>query len=139
MSGYVPVELRRQVREDAGDRCGYCQSSEKWLGIPHEVEHLIPLAEGGRTIRENLWIACRRCNSFKSGRIAAIDPVTHHTVQLFHPRHDRWNEHFRWSFDGTRIIGITPTGRATIDALQMNHPLIVSTRKLWVQVGIHPP
>jgi hypothetical protein len=30
-------------------------------------------------------------------------------------------------------------GRATVAALNMNHPLIVEARYRWVQVGWHPP
>ena len=139
MSTYVSAELRRQVRHDAGERCGYCQSAEKFLGIALELEHLIPESAGGKTERENLWLACRRCNSFKSDRCLVVDPLTSETVPLFHPRDDVWGEHFRWSLDGSRIIGLTPAGRATVEALQMNHPLIVMTRDMWVRAGVHPP
>lgn len=139
MSSFIPVELRKLVRQDAGERCGYCQSSERWLGIAHEVEHILPIADGGETVRTNLWIACRRCNSFKATRASGTDPSTNETVRLFHPRHDRWHDHFRWSIDGTRVVGITTVGRATVEILQMNHPLIVGTRQLWVRLGIHPP
>jgi hypothetical protein len=48
-------------------------------------------------------------------------------------------DHFRWSADGTRIIGVTASGRAAVEALQLNHPLIVMTRDLWVRAGVHPP
>jgi hypothetical protein len=84
-------------------------------------------------------MACRRCNACKANRVDALDRVTNESVRLFNPRTDRWLDHFRWSFEGTRIMGITSTGRATVEALQMNHPLIVATRELWVRVGIHPP
>jgi hypothetical protein len=30
-------------------------------------------------------------------------------------------------------------GRATVLALQMNHPDVVSVRQMWVTVGWHPP
>jgi hypothetical protein len=139
MSVRISTELRRQVCQDAGGRCGYCLSAEKFLGIALELEHLLPESAGGMTERDNLWLACRRCNSFKSDRCLAIDPVTSETVALFHPRRDVWGEHFRWSLDGIRIIGLTPSGRATVEALQLNHPLIVMTRELWVRAGIHPP
>lgn len=46
--------------------------------------------------------------------------------------------HFQWSADGARILGLTATGRATIEALQMNNDLIVSLRSLWVLLGLHP-
>jgi hypothetical protein len=139
MSSYVSAELRRQVRSDAGERCGYCLSSERLLGIAHEVEHLIPESAGGKTERDNLWLACRRCNSFKADRCFAKDPLTDQAVPLFDPRRQVWSDHCRWSLDGTRIIGLTPSGRATVEALQLNQPLIVMTRELWVRAGVHPP
>jgi hypothetical protein len=139
MSTHIPAELRRQVRRDAGERCGYCLSSERLLGIALEVEHIVPESAGGETQRDNLWLACRRCNSFKADRWSVTDPLSHETVPLFDPRHDVWTDHFRWSADGTRIIGLTARGRATVEALRLNHPLIVMTRDLWVRVGAHPP
>ena len=38
-----------------------------------------------------------------------------------------------------RIVGITPTGRATIEALQMNRPGPVNMRQLLYAMGKHPP
>jgi hypothetical protein len=40
---------------------------------------------------------------------------------------------------GALIEGITEVGRATVAALNMNHPDIVATRRLWLDVGWHPP
>lgn len=139
MSTRAPAELRRQVRRDAGERCGYCLSSERLLGIALEVEHIIPVSAGGETQRDNLWLACRRCNSFKADRCSARDPLSAETVPLFDPRHDVWSDHFQWSFDGMRVIGLTASGRATVETLRLNHPLIVMTRELWVRAGVHPP
>jgi len=39
-------------------------------------------------------------------------------VRPFHPRADRWEKHFK--FERDRIVGLTPTGRATVWLLQMN-------------------
>jgi hypothetical protein len=55
-----------------------------------------------------------------------------------HPRQHRWDEHFQWSDDFTMIIGTTPIGRATVDALNMNAPRMVSLRKLWVMMQVFP-
>jgi hypothetical protein len=41
--------------------------------------------------------------------------------------------------EGAEIIGLTPTGRATVVALNMNDPLIVGAHALWVGFGAHPP
>ena len=46
---YVPTWLREQVAAAAGCRCGYCRSSEKIVGAPMEIDHLIPEARGGPT------------------------------------------------------------------------------------------
>jgi hypothetical protein len=65
--------------------------------------------------------------------------VTGEVVPLFHPRRQRWSDHFRWSLDGIEIVGISPVGRVTVEALNMNHPLVVEARRRWVTVGWHPP
>ena len=61
--------------------------------------------------------ACQGCNSRKYVAIEALDPVTGETVPLYHPRRDRWLEHFAWNEDDTLIIGLTPTGRTTVEKL----------------------
>jgi hypothetical protein len=104
-----------------------------------EYEHLSPLALGGKTVEENLWLSCRRCNEFKGTQTQAVDPETLEVVLLFTPRAQRWEEHFQWNEDGTEIIGLTPTGRATVGALKLNNPVIVVTRRLWVSAGWWPP
>ena len=67
------------------------------------------------------------------------DPLTGERVPLFHPRRQQWREHFCWSEDGSEIIGLTPMGRATVAALNMNHLAIVEARRRWARVGWHPP
>jgi len=135
---YIAAELRRQIRDDANAQCGYCHSPETFLGMPHDIDHLIPEALGGPTERENLWLACSRCNGFKGGRIDAFDIVTNQRVPLFQPRTQRWTEHFEWSLDGTRIEGLTATGRATITLLRLNNDFILATRRFWVEAGRWP-
>ena len=136
---YISAELRRQVRGDAQARCGYCHVPEAFVGMPHDVEHLVPEALGGPTVRENLWLACARCNDFKGDRIEAIDTQTGQRVPLFNPRTQAWIEHFAWSPDGTHILGQTPVGRTTIEALRLNNEFITVARRFWVEVGRWPP
>ena len=38
---------------------------------------------------------------------------------------ERWSDHFTWSADGTRILGRTPCGRATVVCLQLNNVIAV--------------
>jgi hypothetical protein len=104
-----------------------------------EVDHLIPEADGGPTEEANLWLACSLCNDHKNARSVAVDPETRQLVRLFDPRLQVWTEHFRWTEEGDRIVGLTPSGRATVAALNLNRPSLVRARQLWVSVGWHPP
>jgi hypothetical protein len=137
---YLPVEIVRRVREAARHRCGYCLSPQR-LGMARlEVEHVVPKAQGGTDDESNLWLSCPLCNRHKADRAHATDPETNTQVPLFHPRNQRWSEHFRWSEDGLRILGITPTGRATVAALHLDDdPDALIVRSYWVLAGWHPP
>jgi len=103
------------------------------------IDHIIPEAAGGQTVWDNLCVACHACNEYKGAQMQAPDPLTDELTTLFHPRRQPWRGHFCWSEDGSHIVGLTPTGRATVAALNMNHPVIVEARRRWVQVGWHPP
>jgi hypothetical protein len=136
---YIPKALRDRVAVQARHRCGYCLTAEAIVGMPMELEHLIPESLGGSSEEENLWLACSLCNDCKNDRIAALDPITGEIVRLFDPRRQVWSEHFAWMPEGDRILGLTPTGRATVAALQLNRPTLVVARLAWVKVGWHPP
>lgn len=135
---YIPADMRRSVAEAARYRCGYCLSSQAIVAIPMHVEHIIPLAAGGKTVVENLWLACPLCNGYKGTQTHAVDPDTGERVALFNPRTQNWHEHFAWSADGTDIIGQTPVGRATVAALHLNNEYVVPSRRVWVAAGWHP-
>jgi hypothetical protein len=79
------------------------------------------------------------CNSFKRTQITARAPLYGRHVRLFNPCRQRWARHFQWSEDGTRILGRTACGRATVLALQLNHIMAVMVRREWVAAGWHPP
>jgi hypothetical protein len=136
---YVSKVLRRKVAEAARHRCGYCLTPQEISGAQMHVEHIIPLALGGTSEEENLWLACAWCNSYKGARAHGIDPLTGAEVPLFNPRTQRWTQHFRWSDDGAEIIGLTPCGRATVVALRLNNEYIVPARRNWARAGWHPP
>ena len=60
-------------------------------------------------------------------------------VSLFNPRSDIWRDHFVWSVDRIHIIGLTPTGRATVSALALNRMRIIDIRAADLAIGRHPP
>jgi len=56
---------------------------------------------------------------------------------LFHPRQDRWANHFAWR--GAELIGLTPIGRTTIRVLAINDPIMIETREALAVEGRFPP
>ncbi|MGH7595714.1 MAG: HNH endonuclease [bacterium] len=135
----ISASVRQRVREAARHRCGYCLSPQKYVMGKLEIEHIIPRAREGSDEESNLWLSCSLCNSYKGSQVAAIDPRDGTMVPLFNPRTQIWSEHFDWSPDGTLIIGLTPIGRATVEALQLNNEVAVEVRRNWVLAGWHPP
>jgi len=75
----------------------------------------------------NLALACIHCNRYKGPNIAGVDPATGEIVRLFHPRRDKWSVHFTWN--GSRLIGRTSIGRATIQVLNINAAAMVDLRE----------
>lgn len=135
----VPAAIRRLVAARAQGYCEYCRSPEAFATEGFSVEHIKPRNAGGETILENLAWSCIGCNSYKQARTQAIDPATGQPEFLFNPRTTTWSEHFSWSDDFTIILGKTPCGRATIEALRLNRPGIVNLRRLLVKARLHPP
>jgi HNH endonuclease len=135
----ISETVRRRVREAAHDRCGYCLSPQRLVMGTLEVEHLVPRAQGGSNEEGNPWLSCSLCNRYKGSQTSAIDPLTGNAAPLLNPRQDIWSTHFRWSTDGVKVEGLTPTGRATVEALKLNNELAVEVRRNWVRAGWHPP
>ena len=109
---------------------------ETLQGATFHVDHIIPQCKGGRSDLENLVLACPGCNLHKASRITAIDPATGESVQFFHPVLQRWSEHF-W-LNRYQIEGLSPAGRATIDALNLNHPRRQRIREVEEAFGLYP-
>jgi len=99
----------------------------------------VPESKGGASDEENLALACQACNGSKSNKTSGIDPATRRKVQLFHPRRDDWHEHFAWSPDYLYLIGLNPTGRATIRDLDLNREGVIHLRRLLLLNNEHPP
>jgi len=136
---HIPLILRQRVADYFAHRCGYCQTAERVVGTPFEMDHIIPESQGGVTTEENLCLACSPCNNYKADHTTALDPITGETVPLFNPRQHQWREHFAWTVDGDLVVGLTAIGRATVIALHLNRATFVRARRLWVTAGWHPP
>lgn len=133
----IPAELRRQVAERAGGRCEYCGLAQEGQEATFHVDHVIPVSEHGATELDNLALACVSCSLRKGARQSGLDPHTGREVRLFHPRTDRWEDHFEW--EGVKVIGKTDVGRATVSTLHLNRELILAIREEETVTGRFPP
>lgn len=115
----ISESTKTQVRERAGNQCEYCQlhQEDSPLAVLH-IEHIIPKKHGGSDEMDNLALACIDCNLHKGSNLTGIDPQTNEVTELFHPRSQRWDEHFAWN--GITIVGQTSVGRTTVRVLNMN-------------------
>jgi len=55
-------------------------------------------------------------------------------TRLFHPRRDRWEEHFSWV--GCELVGSTDVGRTTIEVLRINNEESIALRRLLNALGV---
>jgi hypothetical protein len=133
----IERDMDRTVRERAAHACEYCRMPQSARRLRFPIDHIIAKQHHGPTSPENLALCCGRCNRHKGPNLSGIDPVTGGTMRLFHPRRDRWVEHFRW--EGAVIVGVTEIGRATIDVLKMNHPEDLAVRRELIESNAFPP
>jgi len=122
------------VRQRARGRCEYCRIPLSRVAIPPEVDHVIARHHGGKTVMENLAMACAHCNAYKGPNVAGVDSRSGKVVRLFNPRRDRWRDHFRYA--GAVLRGLTPKGRATVRTLFINDPLEVAARAALIDEGV---
>ncbi len=124
------------VSARARHTCEYCHAPEIVFNLPFEVEHITPQAHGGGTTEENLALACRSCNLYKSAHVRALDELTQQEVSLFNPRRAAWGEHFLMVEETGEIEGLTACGRATVWLLRVNSTAQVEARKQWLRLGL---
>lgn len=78
--GKVAPEVEKELRDNAFERarnskglyeCAACKMTSH-NRIPFQIDHIIPLNKGGKTISENLQVLCRKCNASKSDKVMNI-------------------------------------------------------------------
>jgi hypothetical protein len=138
MSRSLPDDVRQLVAERAGYRCEYCLVPESQGFIPHQPDHIIARKHRGRSTLDNLAYSCALCNKRKGSDVASFDEATDQVVPLFNPRRDVWAKHFRLA--GALIEALSPTGRVTVQLLQLNRPYLLAERELLLRLNqLYPP
>lgn len=146
--------VRQCVQVRARDACEYCLMPS--LSQFH-VDHIVPRSRWRQYLNGTLLIeprasdlevdhianfawSCSYCNTFKGDRVAARVGRSSH--RLFHPRRDRWVDHFVLTEQFVLIAGLTEIGTATVSALRFNdgssNGPMVSRHKAFV-AGVYPP
>ena len=132
------LKIKREVIQRAEGVCEYCQSQAMFSPSPFPVEHIIPKVAQGETTSENLAWSCQGCNNHKHAKTSGLDPETGEESPLYHPRKQQWGDHFRWTTDHLRLLGVTPIGRATVETLHLNRTEVVNLRTILKKLGRHP-
>ncbi|MGA1623206.1 MAG: HNH endonuclease [Synechocystis sp.] len=136
MSERLSGSLRKIVIKRAMGRCEYCLIHQTFSAYSHEVDHVIAIKHGGKSVSQNLVLACLPCNRHKGSDIASLDPVTGAITPLFNPRTQSWSDHFY--VERGFIFGLTSVGRTTTFLLKMNQVGRVRLRQALLTEGLYP-
>lgn len=131
---HIPSQLRQEVAGRAHNRCEYCRLPQTATFFRHEPDHIIPLQHGGKTVIENLALACMRCNRYKGPNVGSFDPQTGVLTPFFNPRTQIWEEHFQ--MNEALIIPLTAEARVTVQILRLNDAERVQERLNLLQSGL---
>jgi len=132
---YIPVILRRQIKEAADNCCEYCCVPEAVAFASYHIDHIISEKQGGGTVFGNLALACRLCNLSKGSSIAAWHEYQEALIRLYNPRRDAWHQHFQFRPSGL-IVARTEIGLGTIKVLNLNDLNRVSARGVLIESGV---
>ena len=64
--GKVSNKMRFSIYSRDGYRCCKCGRSQRWTDL--EIDHIKPIAKGGKSTYDNLQTLCRRCNKEKGDK-----------------------------------------------------------------------
>lgn len=136
MSRYVSNADRKKIAERANYICEYCRLPELFVMLKFQIEHIISLQHGGKSILSNLAYSCPICNSNKGPNIGTIVENEEDFVQFYHPRKHLWHEHF--DVRNGLILPKTKIGAGTIKILNFNYFERVVERKMLIEAGMFP-
>jgi hypothetical protein len=107
---------------------GNCLLHEDASYSPHQIDHIISRKHGGRSDADNLAYACLRCNAWKGSDVGSLDSESGRFVNLFHPRRQRWEDHF--VLRGAIIEPHIAEAKATVRLLKLNLDKCAVERRL---------
>ncbi len=136
MTPYISEELRRTVMARADYICEYCLLTADDVYFRHQMDHIISVKHSGPTEADNLACACFLCNNSKGSDLGSIYWPTRQLTRFYHPRIDRWAEHFQ--LDGAMIQPLTDIGEVTALILIFNAEDRLAERRILLGNGKYP-
>ncbi len=136
MTRQISATLRQKVAERANYCCEYCRLPEVSVLLKFQIEHIISLQHGGKTILSNLAYACPICNSKKGPNVGTVLEDEETFTPFFHPRKHQWADHFEIR-EGV-IFPRTNVGEGTIKVLGFNDMERVLERIDLIKAGLYP-
>lgn len=136
MSDEVSTRLRRLVTERACGLCEYCLIHQDDAHFTFQIDHIISRKHRGPTNAANLALSCLRCNVSKGTDVGAFVGRPPQLVRIYHPRQDKWKEHFR--LNGVRIVPLSDIAEATVQLLALNGSDRLLLRRALVKAGRYP-
>lgn len=136
-SRYIKIDIRRKVLKASKGLCEYCKSPKDFSIDLFSFDHIIPLAIGGKSVLANIAYSCSACNTYKSFKVSGFDKDEE--ISFYHPRLQKWSDHFSWNKDYTKIEGITSIGKVTVEHLRLNRKELINFRRILVLAEEHPP
>jgi len=84
---YINFKLRQKVLERDQYTCQLCghKANEKYAdgeSVKLEVDHILPLKQAGKTVEENLWTLCSRCNAGKKSLLDYPETVKNRIISV---------------------------------------------------------
>jgi hypothetical protein len=136
MSDSVSTRLRRLVIQRAHEICEYCLIHQDDACFSFHIDHIVSRKQRGATTSANLALSCLRCNVAKGTDPGTFIGRPPRLVRLYHPRQDRWVQHFRLA--AARIVPLTDQGLATVRLLDLNAADRLLLRKTLIKAGRYP-
>lgn len=84
---YINLKLRQKILERDEYTCQLCghRGNEPYADgdiVRLEVDHINPLKQGGKTVEENLWTLCSRCNAGKKSLLDYPETLKNKIISL---------------------------------------------------------
>ena len=132
--------FRPFVRADFARRCAYCLMSEPLAGGErnYELDHFRPRKHFPDLLNDfyNIYYSCHPCNFTKLDHWPA-EQLEARGIQLVDLCKDEFARHFSAEPTG-EWVGITESGKYTIDLLRLNRKHLVQLRGWLMQLGLPP-